>query len=407
MLIINDPIKISDLNLLTELKHLEIDNENFNFNRFDFKFLIAVFVKTTTLTLKLPKLKILKIGSFTYSKDSEILRIESDVLEILCVHGLTNIQISKPETVKFIELKSTFRLKYFIENYNHLKQFTSLEEFKTNLNYDNYLDKELISKLPNSIKKIKIYFNFSNNLDLQIIRHLLEQKIKLENNFRYKFKLYLMDFKLKDEKSLLIKFSDLNKDYNSELYFIKNYAEQMTDKVDWFKRVDYNRLLTAFNEEIPKSFYNQFHNIQKVILSYKTDEDEFKLFLDHYSSLRSLVLHKSFFSQEFYDNLPFKFNLLSTLFIYDEKNNLNYDFLLNFKLLRELRISEEISLALAIKILKNCKFIVEFDFTKNSIKLQIEKKKCKYKIRDTGSAKWSSLLNLNDLIVEMIIRLKL
>lgn len=329
---------LEQFNKLPQLNHLEVDNQ--------------IYFKIKNVKLTLLNLKILKI---IIHKGKLI--VDSDKLEILCVNDLRTLELVKPETVKYLELR-------FYDNTN-LAELTNLKVYKNR--FINHFDKNVLNKASSSLKEMHLYSNlwvYNFNSNKNIISSIMKQKEDLQRD---------VDVYFQGVKLGIKKFDDYDDDFNyqSDLYILHKNQDHLEDNLSWIYSIDYNELSDLFDQNLSDAFltfFRKLNNVQSVFLMGNFNMDQFNLFLTYCPSLFQLSLQDpSTINQRFYDEL---FDKCPNLMIFEIKKEnevneavrLDYNFILDFKLMEKFNTPHEIEMDLAVKILKNLKIIKDLKF---------------------------------------------
>lgn len=355
-----EKISIRSLNTLSNLEHLEIESIYSEVN-------ISPLYILKKPTLALSKLKFLKIPCIRNHK----FKISSNKLENLICNRLKEFKVMKPDTVKMLEVKA-YSCKVDTNSEDNLEHFGAFLNLKTlKLDGIDYLDKDLISKIPINLKELYLFHHFRiNDSTIEKIKHILRKR----NESKLKLKIFLQNCELKDAST----FDENNFKEKDELKFIaRNYNN--LDQVTWCTNVDFIKLLAFFNQSIPNDFFKKILNVQQVFLNNTRflnvdQQKDFYIFLINYPNLTKLFLHRQLFNQEFYDGLPGRFKLIEELFLYPKNNvKLNTQFVFRFELLRRFQTNQDLQISVAIELLNNLKLLRKFVFFNSANQIRINK----------------------------------
>lgn len=344
-----DPSILNALNHCKNLRHLEISFINTPKHLID---------KTS---LKLPNLRVLKIDMAIYFSSPE-LEIDAIKLEELFCDNLKPIKLVHSHSIKFVKLST------FGTNINDLVNLETI--FCIKIQELSKLDLNKLTKL----KKID-YIGYDLMLkprpdEVAIVDGILKKKKLLKLN---DLKFCIFGFELSTNKSLL-DYPQLN---NHPLLFQKSVGYKLLggdDASHWNTEINFSDLVKVFGDEVC-DYASKFKNIQAInSIGIKNHEALFIKFIKLCTNLNVLVLSESNLSPQFYEELP-EITLSFTQFIVYEKQNvkINYDFILNFKMLYNFVTSQELSIQFMIKVIKTLKILENIQFKHDKYSITINK----------------------------------
>lgn len=300
--------------------------------------------KSTVLFL--PNLKTLRLFETQFSNFNNYkIKIHSFKLEWLSCSKLENIEFSEPQTVKFVGIE-------YCEDPSNIDKLINLETLKCNIDH---LDPNIVIRSPNSLKQIHIYKGVKQTdrtyeHDEQILNRILGQKKTL---YKSDLDVYF--------NGLILRNNELNsnqiKAANTE--FVLDNLYELEEKVGWFTHIEYEILVKKFAGIIPNMLYIKFFNIRTVKVESHVNQELLLSFLGNCSNLIGLFIKYNLsFSQSFYDKIPDLCQFLELFILVDQNEiDLNFDFILKFKLLNRMQTSCNLPMSLIIRILENLKLI--------------------------------------------------
>ena len=125
--------------------------------------------------------------------------------------------------------------------------------------------------------------------------------------------------------------------------------------------------MKVFDQILPSKFHQIFINIQSFI-AFKINDNNLIDFLINCDKLSELNLSYPLIEQETYNRLPIILDHLEELkleFNLSEDNNINFNFVKNFTILRTFQTNTQLDLKNVLQIISNLKLIESFTFTNN------------------------------------------
>lgn len=229
----------------------------------------------------------------------------------------------------------------------------------------------------------------------EIILRILKQKSILNKS---KLNVYFQGIKLNNQ----INFDEYAFNKKSSLKLFYDNYHNLENKLSWFNYIMYHDLMFTFNYKlkVSPSFFNFFNNIKLIEVNFNDNlnPDHFNWFLNNCPNLNYLYIKNAIFNQHFYHDLIINCKLLINFYLQINKNieNLDYNFSIKFRLLKEFKTSQHIPMNLIYHILIKLKFIEYLAFqnrkSRSIKKINLNRFKFRY-----GSKKWLNL-ERNELI---------
>lgn len=319
------------------------------------------------LEVNLPKLEILKI----WNNLSGLVRLDCPKLKKLLYEesGAGNLWIIYPETVLELSTAMYGEMK--------LSGFKNLKILKCN-NEPNALNEQTLTMMPR-LKRLQYdgslcllsdwYNGFAE------VRLILERFIANKNALkRTDLQFYLGGVQLTDNLDE-IDFGVRQKDgtieiVSDERFYIRNYDRLQEGPLEFVNEANYTSLMSA-TDQIPADYFDRFVNVESVTADGRVGNQEHFLWYlkNQRSKLCQLKLENTGLEQNFYDSLP---TFCSPYEIQiNENQELNYDFLREFKHLKRTWILQELSLRSAKSLLESHANLRQFEELEFRFKNQI------------------------------------
>jgi len=309
-----------------------------------------------TNSLNLPMLTTLFLGDYCYFR----LVIEASRLKILRYYGLMSfIELSNPESI----------IKLDVEHLTEsLEKFMNVEHIICEKVENSRKIEDIASKLK-QLKKIEFI-----NLNLFEMKQLQDLKVNvLDKLIINDIQIFLNGIELTTK--IYDQFRGIsNQDVQS---FLLSYYDGLDCEITFFNSLDYTNLIRSFKfGMVPKNFFAKFPNIQSVSAIKVLNQSQFLWFLSKLKNLRTLDLINPSLNQQFYDQLPSICSL--NCFLLDEYHDIELDFkfISKFKLLRTLRVNQNIPYSSFIsltKAFKDLKHLNTLDIKINEAFVKIKK----------------------------------
>lgn len=128
---------------------------------------------------------------------------------------------------------------------------------------------------------------------------------------------------------------------NFRLY--KDHSDSLANHLVFINSLNYNDFEDTF-EEIPMTLAKKFVNLEKIIINGKVHKvNQLIKLLDCLSNIVTVLhIESSSLKQEFFDQLPQLIPILDFLAIKNEKKELNFDFLQNFKSIKSINLDQNV-----------------------------------------------------------------
>ena len=308
------------------------------------------------ILLNLPWLKVLYVESFTKSQNDFKLFVDAK-LDVLFVESLSRIKLSHPNSIKFLEVK----------HFDDLNEFKELDTFKfKNLIDPN--DSEIVSRMPDSLKQLHLYSKIpcDSNKMQTFLTYILNQR---ESLGKLNLEIYFNGIQLSSDHQL----NDFVF-YSEEIELHRKNYRLLNKTLPYYTKLDYNKLMSIYNDKIPDQFHEKYLNILEINVRNRVrNENAFVEFLKSCKNLSCLVLDRPMLSQSgFYDKLPSITSLLNRFVLNSEDIELDYEFILKFKVLVSFRTVQHLPPDLVF-MAEKLKFLRKISFKTNKTDVEILK----------------------------------
>lgn len=348
--------------------------------RFNFEFLNN-FIQLEQLGIEFCSEKNLTRDQVINLSNLKILQLHKEFSTIITSQNQHKIKLTAPElfalscsndSLEYLELAETKTVKHLqTDRYlNVIESYKCLESFQCNDipctdRWENRFKN--ILNISDSLKRLNLNFRYAGGEMcghiLRILNHVRQQKIDLNKK---ELQIYLNGVNFIDEVQLMQ--TDL--DYLG--FQFRNY-HLLTGDLSFAQRLIYERFLQLTIENIPDDFFKKFYKIHTLIVMVKIiDLDKLILVIKNLNNLTQLHLVNSFIiEQTFFDQLP-AICQLTRLEITDN-TSINFDFILNFKLLGVLRTNQQLPADLIFKSIEILKNLHLFDFRYNDHRVRLRR----------------------------------
>lgn len=347
-------LKYLKIDFKSSLK-LNLDLNNLNkFNDLEHLELVSACCKENSI-LKLPNLKFIYLNIYHYYYHSKLQIDTPKLVTVFISLSLSKIEFVHPESIEFLD-------EYcYVKNLNQiedLNKFKNLKKYQVKIeNLDFNINQDPLSKLPIDLQFFNFHYDiywyndkYSLNHLNNFINFILNDKI---NKKRKNLKIYFDNIELIENKSFDEYGFQLGNNRDFLEVYHKNY-DQLTTLPNF--RLTYNRCIKVFKNEIPIDFFNKFNRINSLSVKDEVNENQLIVFLNGCSNLTSLSFYDCYLDKQFYNQLPKIENLLVSLTILRNKNEIDFKFVNQFKLLAHLTLDLKISIQFQIEYLvKNSK----------------------------------------------------
>jgi hypothetical protein len=319
--------------------------------------------------LKLNELRILKISY--YNEDYGINAIDKSIIQL----NTTNLIYLKCYELISISIVNLNQIKYLeTDFYNHNQMIhlkNSLEFYQCN-RFPN-LNQDFLYLYPN-LKKLSCNLDFSYFGDqeyselIDTIKFIVNKKTQLKRN---DLRIYFQGVEILSQD----KIDDFDNGNPTRLSFqLANY-NYLDDKLTSVYDCYYNELMRSITT-LPNNFFQKYFKIKYVYCNEKIEGhgNHFFWFLSNLKQLKFLSLNNTSLNQSIYDKLPDACQL--TYLLINENNLiLNYDFILNFRILEHFETNQQFlqSTDLAIKSFEKLKYLNYFQFANHNGAVIIQK----------------------------------
>ena len=356
--------KLSDLNRLSQLVHLEIDiGDLHDFEEPNWK-----------INLNLPKLKVLVFHCFNRGGPWS-LWIDCPLLSTLVYPGeiANRLKMNQPETIRRLETNLVGQQLTPFKNIEclvtkelrviskaTLLSLTKLRELRYTLNIEDLNRKFSIDERSLiTVDQVK-----------RTLNELMKEAKKLRGrDFRFTFS----GFQLTNMNLDQIDFgAQVNEGRHNEwacneYVYMKNYHLIEPSALYFVELVRYNGLLSNLTGEFPRCFFEKFTSIEEVeVDGLVKDPNHLLWFLKSLRFLKGLWLNRTgVFSQEFYDQLPtVARSLIGLEFRGDWTNEVqvNFNFLNEFSSLSSLESKQALSFESAASLVRSSVKLVKLWF---------------------------------------------
>lgn len=274
---------------------------------------------------------------------------------------LNKIKFVYPEKLKVLEA-SDYEAKF--------SNFVNLECLI--LAHGGALNSEILTKFE-SLRELRVHYGDTARFDKlkETLINISKQKLVQR---RLDFKLFIQGIEVSDVNNFIDTFPRAR----SYHFQINNYlkdARLLCRNLSIYTEHKYTELMELVGNQLPDDFTVRFYNIRKVTTSGKVhDENHFIGFLKSVN-LESLHVKHSVLSQSFFNRLT-DCQRLSKLKVEDNINlQLNYGFLLRFKLLEEFFTDQRSAdlMSVASRAFQERKYLKIFETTNPQFSFRIDK----------------------------------
>ena len=312
-------LNLASYNVFVQLIHLEIDYALRNQNQ----------------ALNLPNLKTLYLAGRTCCD----LYIDCPKLQQLRFYGSNNLlHLSNPDSIIKLDIEfygnslTIFKNVQYIDCEQSEDMVVSTLSALGNLKEINFVNQTLLEK--------KTYRQFKR----KVLDNLI---VEMDVLGRTDLKIFIYGIELHAD------FDAHESDLEVHDLMIAKY-EHLADTLPYISKVDYTHLIESLDFGIiPRDYFTRFVNIQSVSATKVLNQQQFIWFLAKLKNLKSLDLVNPSLSQRFYDQLPATCSL--NHFLLDEYHDIqiNFAFIGEFKLLRTLRVNQDLSHRSFISLVKS------------------------------------------------------
>lgn len=241
------------------------------------------------------------------------------------------------------------------------------------LEYGGSLNGDTLSIFKN-LRELRIHNGDTGRFDLmkEALINIFKQKLVLR---RLDFKVFIQGVEICDLDWFFGMFHG-KLAYQFMVACHLNNAKLLCSDLSYYTKHNYNKLMEQAEDRLPADFTDRFYNIREVTVSGKVrDENHLIAFLKSVN-LEGLYIMHSVLGQSFFDQLTGCQQLRILAIVDNTKLNLNFDFLLHFKLLEEF-VTNQRSVDLvtvASKALECQKYLKSFEATCKNFIVKIKKK---------------------------------
>ena len=346
--------RLAEKPLLSNLKHLTLHTNELKFdlnklNRFQQLVHLEINVHEfhqMMVLLNLPRLKVLVIRGC----DDRTMTIDCPLLSTLVHYGIL-LDVKHPETIRML---GTDMVVVKLVSFKNIECFVTYRPEAINVATLLSLPELRELRYNTSIKWLFVDgsrhgFGTVDRMKRTLGEFLDEAKKLRGSDFQFRFSGFKLTKTMLEQIDFVGKVNErIGREYVSDEYiYMKNYHLIEPGAIDFVERVNYSRLLSNANGELPRCFSQKFTGIELVNATAKVqDADQFLWFLKSQRSLRRLWLTSTGLAQEFYDQLPASAPSLDSLIMRGRQSRLqlNFDFIGRFLRLSELDIWSPLSL---------------------------------------------------------------
>ena len=335
-------------NSINCLKHLEVLGLN-----------CTNLISETEILLNLPNLRV--FGCEANDHDHKLVFNCPKLKKVYCYYKPANLSFIHPESIK--ELHTYYNENFMFDLVDCEYLYITLCRF----------DENILLKL----KKLKeLHINIQN---LYILSNFIKQKNSLK---RTNLKLYFLSV-LSDSVSpnilnqLADSFLDRYISIDSIQFYGPNYS-YLPDNLYFIQTVDYNVLENYFwanPNQIARGIMKKLYHLGQLILSDQIrDVNQFIGVLKDKIYLNKVWIMAKFMPQNFFDQiLSENCSIIKHLHL-ENKNQLNFDFLLKFKELQHFKTSQQLTSDLIFKLFAKFELLESLEYHYECSKVVIELK---------------------------------